>query len=106
VSQGDQAEAARRAREALEGATVDAPLGLPTAPPLEVWEELAEEAQRYTELLRAWKAAGPSERKTLDDELLGSLSHLRVHSQVMEDIIEEAMDLADQLEEHNPGASP
>ena len=78
---------------------MNAPLGLPTAPPLAVWDELAEEAQRYLELLKAWKDADAAQRSALDAQLTDSLSHLRVHSQVMDDAIEEAMNLADELDE-------
>lgn len=85
---------------------MNAPLDLPTAPPLEVWEELAEEAQRYAELLRTWKGADAAQRKALDAELLSSLSHLRVHSQVMDDAVEEAMDLADELEDREFARQP
>ena len=87
-------------RETQTAGAMSAPLGLPTAPPLAVWEELAEEAQRYLELFSAWKDANPTERKALDGKLIGSLSHLRVHSQVMDDALEEAMMLADELDEH------
>lgn len=78
---------------------MNVPLGLPTAPPLEVWEELSQEAQRYTLLLDAWKNAGPTKRKALDAELGSSLSHLRVHTAALDDALEEAMELADRLEE-------
>lgn len=85
---------------------MNAPLSLPTAPPLEVWEELSQEAQRYALLLDAWKKADPTRRKALDAELGRSLSHLRVHTAALDDALEEAMELADRLEEreltHHP----
>ena len=90
----------QKVRETQTAGAMSAPLGLPTAPPLAVWEELAEEAQRYLELLSAWKDADPTERTVLDGKLVSSLSHLRVHSQVMDDALEEAMMLADDLDEH------
>lgn len=98
---GQDHRTARQApREAQAEGAVSVPLGLPTAPPLAVWEELAEEAERYAALLRAWKGADATERPALETELVGLLSDLRVHSTVMDDAVEEAMDLADRLEDH------
>ena len=83
---------------------MNTPLGLPTAPPVEVWDELAVEAARYISLLEAWRAppAHQTSEQRLETEklLLDSLSHLQMHSQVLNESVEDALDLADQLEEH------
>lgn len=89
-------------KETAAGA-VSTPLGLPTAPPVEVWDELAAEAARYISLLEAWRAPSPhqtaEQRLKTEKFLLDSLSHLQMHSQVLNESVEEALDLADQLEE-------
>ena len=74
-------------------------LSLPTAPSVRVWDELAEEASRYVELLERLKATPPgtSGREELEDELMGSLEHLQMHSQVLEEAVTRAVELADDL---------
>ena len=75
---------------------------LPTAPSVRVWDELAEEASRYVELLGQLKATPPgaTEREELEDELMGSLEHLQMHSQVLEEAVTRAIELADDLADH------
>lgn len=81
-------------------------LNLPEMPPLEIWEELADEARNYLHWLGVWRelqtGSDPKALENCEQELLGSLSHLRVHSEVMSETIEEALDLADQVEEARP----
>lgn len=94
---GEPAEAGEMTSPAL--------LNLSTALPSEIWDELAEEASRYLELWTAWKNMpqqdSPASQARLEHELLESLSHLQVHSQAMNETIEDTLDLADQLEERD-----
>lgn len=95
-------ETASEPQEAREiGSSV--PLDLSTMLPTAIWDELAEEASRYLELWTAWKNArhqsNPAEQARLERGLLDSVSHLHVHSQAMNETIDDALDLADQLEE-------
>lgn len=79
------------------------PISLPTAPAYELWAELAEEASCYARLLD--KLANPANdlnaerREKLERELMDSLSHLRVHSQVLDESVNDALELADLLDE-------
>lgn len=74
-------------------------LSLPTAPPVSVWDELADEASRYVELLERLKASpsGAPGRDDLEAELMGSLEHLQMHSEVLERAVTRAALLADDL---------
>jgi hypothetical protein len=85
-------------------ARVVKPISLPTAPAYELWAELAEEAGRYIRLLdeltRPASDLDAEQREKLEGELMDSLSHLRVHSQVLDESVIDALELADLLEEH------
>jgi hypothetical protein len=76
------------------------PLSVPASPPTLLWLELVEEAQRYVKLvLTLTEADLPlEEREKLEEELLQSLSHLAVHSKVLDESVLEALELADQDE--------
>jgi hypothetical protein len=55
-----------------------------------LWEELAEEAMHYLELIKALKQlpANHSDRDILETALYGSLSHLEIHAREMNAAIE------------------
>ncbi len=76
-------------------------LDLPTVPPVEVWDELAEEAQRFCDLLEKLKATpiGEPKRSELERAMLRSLEHLQIHAQVLEERVTDALELADELGE-------
>jgi hypothetical protein len=54
-----------------------------------LWDELAEEAAHYLELIKALKhlPANHPDRDILETALYGSIAHLEVHSQVMNETI-------------------
>lgn len=95
-------EAPREPPEARE-VTGPVPLDLADMLPAAIWGELAEEAARYLELWTAWKnvphQSNPAEEARLRQSLLDSVSHLHVHTHAMNETIEDALDLADQLDE-------
>ena len=66
-----------------------------------LWDELAQEAETLTHLVNRLKVTsrGAEEREALEDELLGSLAHLRVHAQVLDEEVTEALEKADALED-------
>jgi hypothetical protein len=76
-------------------------LDLPTVPPVEVWDELAEEARRFCDLLEKLKATpvGVPKRSELERAMLRSLEHLQIHAHVLEERVTDALELADELEE-------
>ena len=63
----------------------------PKANPL--WEELAEEAERYVQLVRRLKTLPQDdpERAELEGELYASLSHLAVHARLLLERLERAL---------------
>ncbi len=65
------------------------------------WSELAEEAQTYLELLRKLErtATDAVEREALEDEMIASLSHLAMHSSVLYDSVDEAIENSDEDED-------
>jgi hypothetical protein len=75
-----------RAQTQTGQAQVSSPISVSHMPPLVVWEELAEEAERYVALLRQLKRTplDAPERDGLEHDLMDSLSHLQMHSQVLE----------------------
>ena len=54
-----------------------------------LWDELVDEAAHYLELIKALKhlPANHPDRDILETALYGSLAHLEVHSQVMNETI-------------------
>jgi hypothetical protein len=60
-----------------------------------LWDELAEEAVHYLELIKALKnlPVNHPDRDILETALYGSIAHLEVHSQVMNETIR--LDLED-----------
>ncbi len=58
-----------------------------------LWEELAEEAERYAKLVRKLKALSPNDprRTELEGELYASLSHLAVHAKLLLERAEKAL---------------
>ncbi len=58
-----------------------------------LWEELAEEAERYVRLVRKLKALSPNDprRTELEGELYASLSHLAVHAKLLLERAEKAL---------------
>ena len=58
-----------------------------------LWEELAEEAERYTALVRQLKTMPPHDPKhtELEGELYASLSHIKVHAQLLLERAEKAL---------------
>ena len=58
-----------------------------------LWEELAEEAERYAKLVRKLKALAPNDprRTELEGELYASLSHLAVHAKLLLERAEKAL---------------
>ncbi|MDQ3397984.1 MAG: hypothetical protein M3511_09475 [Deinococcota bacterium] len=86
-------EAARAAAETGQ-AQVSPPISVPHMPPMVVWDELAEEAERYVLLLRQVKKTPQDtpEREKLESDLMDSLSHLQMHSQVLEASVVEALE--------------
>jgi hypothetical protein len=89
-------------RAASEARALNNPLSAPGSPPAELWLELAHEAHEFIELVTLLVSAQalPREaREELEQRLLSSLSHLQMHSQVLDESVTDALDLADQLEE-------
>ena len=102
MGQADR-QAARAAGEAAEARLSAPPVDWPTAPPLAVWEELAEITADYRTTWEAWEGLmledDPPRRAHLEARLLELLSHLQAHSAAMIDTIDDAALLADELEE-------
>lgn len=78
-------------------------LDLPTeasAPSTLLWDELVEEARVLDALVAELKKTeiNSPNREQLEQKLLSSLAHVRVHSQVLEDSLTEALLKADELE--------
>ncbi len=55
-----------------------------------LWDELAEEAQHYLELIQALKQLpqNHADREVLEVELYGSIAHLEVHAREMNETIQ------------------
>jgi hypothetical protein len=95
----DRRAARGTAGTAAQAGKLNSPLGLPGAPSTPLWDELADEAERYAQLLAQLKRTPRSapERAALERDLMDSLSHLRVHSEVLDEGVLEALELADDL---------
>lgn len=59
-----------------------------------IWQELADEAEMYLKLYKrlTTQPLNASEREALEDNLILSLAHLTVHSQVLYNSVDEALD--------------
>ena len=71
------------------------------APNTLLWDELAQEAKRYGDLVSRLKSTGrgAGERDALEGELLESLAHLRVHAAVLDEAVTDALIESDTLED-------
>jgi len=83
---------------------VHAPISLPDAPPMEVWDELALEAMRFLKLHVSLKAAplSDTERQILERDMLRSLTFLRVNTEKLERAVNEALEGSGEGAEHDP----
>ena len=75
------------------------------APNALLWDELAQEAKRYGDLVDRLKSTGrgAGERDALEGELLESLAHLRAHAAVLDEAVTDALVRADALEDAERG---
>ncbi len=82
---------------------MNSPLSVPLAPPAQLWVELSEEADRYSYLLQILieqaHELSDENRAQVEDELVQSLSHIQMHSHVLNEILVDALELADDLED-------
>lgn len=62
------------------------------------WQELAEEASIYTNLLQRLEHTPPDapEREDLEDKIISSLAHLAVHSAVLYESVDQAIEADDE----------
>ena len=74
--------------------TLDRILNIPGVVGEPIWEELADEAEVYLELYKRLSKEPPDspEREALEDKMVMSLAHLSVHSRVLYESIDEALD--------------
>lgn len=61
------------------------------------WQELAEEARVYSDLLKRLERAPPDapEREALEDAIVSSLAHLASHSAVLYESVDKAIEAED-----------
>ncbi|MEX2534980.1 MAG: hypothetical protein WD273_05200 [Trueperaceae bacterium] len=100
---GSNRETDTAAGALAQAGQMNIPLKLVTAPPLQLWEELAVEARTYIDLLERLKMTpldAPG-RHELEKELMSSLSHLQVHSLVLEEGVIDSLELTDDLADSN-----
>ena len=74
--------------------TLDRILNIPGVVGEPIWEELADEAEVYLELYKrlSQEPLESPEREALEDKLILSLAHLSIHSRVLYESVDEALE--------------
>ena len=88
------AHASSKEKSSARAETLSTILAIPGVVGEPIWKELAEEAETYLELYKrlSKEPLDSPEREALEDKMVMSLAHLSVHSRVLYESIDEALD--------------
>ena len=88
------AHASSKEKSSARAETLDRIINIPGVVGEPIWKELAEEAETYLELYKrlSQEPLESPKREALEDKMILSLAHLSVHSQVLYESVDRALE--------------